>query len=68
MNMEQMGDKLDHINPSCMWGIMHVIDYHHWHCNVKRLLSHGKNQEKRAKSELSIFACTSILNFCITIF
>lgn len=21
MNMEQMGDKLDHINPSCMWGL-----------------------------------------------
>lgn len=53
MNTEHVGDELEHINSRCMWGIMHVIDYHHWHCNVKRLLSHGKNQGRRAKSHRS---------------
>lgn len=50
MKTEHVDDKLEHINPSWKWGIMHVIDYHHWHCNLKRLLSHGKNQGRRPKS------------------
>lgn len=30
-------------HPGCMWGIFHVLDYHHWH-DVKKVLSHRNHR------------------------
>lgn len=33
-------------HPGCMWGILHVLDYHYW-SNVKKMLPQRKYQKKR---------------------
>ncbi|CAK9188283.1 unnamed protein product [Ilex paraguariensis] len=43
-------DEFEDYHPSCMWGIIHALDYHHWHSNVKRLLPHKKRVGRRPVS------------------
>ncbi|KAI7983292.1 hypothetical protein LOK49_LG15G00478 [Camellia lanceoleosa] len=30
-----------------LWGVLHALDYHHWHYNVKKLLPHKKHNGPR---------------------
>lgn len=49
MHTRHADDELEHVHPSCMWGFVHAIDYHHWHFNVKRMLLQKINPRKHAK-------------------
>ncbi|KAL0390202.1 UNVERIFIED_CONTAM: protein TRM32 [Sesamum calycinum] len=33
--------------PGCMWGLVHVLDYHHWHFNVRKMIQHHKYEDQR---------------------
>lgn len=46
-------DELEHVHPSCMWGFMHAIDYHHWNFSIKRMLLQKINPRKRVKGKPS---------------
>lgn len=47
-------DQMEDSHPGCMWGIFHVLDYHHWHDNVKKMLPHRRhNKRKHAKRNKS---------------
>ncbi|KAL3518193.1 hypothetical protein ACH5RR_020782 [Cinchona calisaya] len=46
-------EEVEHVHPSCMWGIMHAIDYHHWHFNLKKMLLQKINLRKRVKGSRS---------------
>ncbi|GMP47950.1 hypothetical protein CsSME_00015478 [Camellia sinensis var. sinensis] len=35
------------ISPGCVRGVLHALDYHHWHYNVKKLLPHKKHNGPR---------------------
>ncbi|KAK7261472.1 hypothetical protein RIF29_27785 [Crotalaria pallida] len=35
------GNNNNNHGPGCMWGILHILDYHHWH--VKRVLPHKRH-------------------------
>ncbi|KAA8549265.1 hypothetical protein F0562_000949 [Nyssa sinensis] len=37
----------DNYHPGCMWGILHALDYHHWHTNVKKMPPHKKQNGRR---------------------
>lgn len=66
IHTKHVDDELDNFNPSCMWGIIHAIDYHHWRYNVKRLLPHRKNQGTHAKGKLLYFQLSLFLMVCIS--
>ncbi|KAJ1406889.1 hypothetical protein SESBI_24701 [Sesbania bispinosa] len=36
-------------NPGCMWGILHILDYHHW--RVKKVLPHKRRRQARYKKK-----------------
>ncbi|CAL5334205.1 unnamed protein product [Camellia sinensis] len=40
---EQIGDN----QSGCVRGVLHALDYHHWHYNVKKLLPHKKHNGPR---------------------
>uniref|UniRef100_A0A5B7AH84 DUF3741 domain-containing protein n=1 Tax=Davidia involucrata TaxID=16924 RepID=A0A5B7AH84_DAVIN len=40
-------DQFEDNHPGCMWGILHALDYHHWHYNVKKILPHKKHDGRR---------------------
>ncbi|KAL4610507.1 hypothetical protein ACB092_08G055300 [Castanea dentata] len=44
------GFQLEESHPSCMWGIVHILDYHHWH-NVKKILPHKKHRGRQTRSK-----------------
>lgn len=33
-------------HPGCIWGIFHILDYHHWH-TVKKILPHKWHRGRR---------------------
>lgn len=40
------GAQFEGSHPGCMWGIFHILDYHHWHY-VKKILPHNKHSGGR---------------------
>ncbi|GFS37874.1 TRM32-like protein [Actinidia rufa] len=40
---EPVDDLFEDNHPSCMWGILHALDYHHWQYNVRKMLPHKKH-------------------------
>lgn len=49
--VRDLGDESRDKQPGCMWGLVHVLDYHHWQSNVKKMIHHrkheGRNHDKR---------------------
>ncbi|KAL3530749.1 hypothetical protein ACH5RR_010071 [Cinchona calisaya] len=45
--------ELQHVHPSYKWGFAHVIDYQHWHFNIKKMLLQKINMRKRIKGNRS---------------
>lgn len=43
-----MDDELRDVNPSCMWGLMKVVDYQHWR-GLKKTLPYKRNHGRGAK-------------------
>ncbi|XP_052188619.1 uncharacterized protein LOC127798990 [Diospyros lotus] len=39
---EPANQQFEDNHPGCMWGILHVLDYHHWNYNVKKTRPHKK--------------------------
>ncbi|XP_011089461.1 protein TRM32 isoform X2 [Sesamum indicum] len=33
--------------PGCMWGLVHVLNYHHWQFNVRKMIQHHKHEDRR---------------------
>ncbi|KAK4440857.1 protein TRM32 [Sesamum alatum] len=33
--------------PGCMWGLVHVLGYHHWRFNVRKMIQHHKYEDRR---------------------
>ncbi|KAL3653146.1 hypothetical protein CASFOL_002827 [Castilleja foliolosa] len=39
-------DESNNKQPGCMWGLAHVLDYHHWHSNVQKMITHRKYDDR----------------------
>lgn len=46
------GFQFQESHPGCMWSILNILDYHHWH-NVKKMLPHKKHRGRHAKCKRS---------------
>ncbi|KAK3012790.1 hypothetical protein RJ639_010226 [Escallonia herrerae] len=47
LRIDHAHDKIENNQPGCAWGILHALDYHQWHYNVKRMLLHKKHDKQR---------------------
>ncbi|KAK2986101.1 hypothetical protein RJ640_003756 [Escallonia rubra] len=47
LQIDHAHDKKEDNQPGCAWGILHALDYHQWHCSVKRMLLHQKHDKQR---------------------
>ncbi|KAK9280279.1 hypothetical protein L1049_013967 [Liquidambar formosana] len=46
LQREHSNPQFEGNHPGCMWGILHILDYHYWH-NVKKLLPRRRNSRGR---------------------
>ncbi|GMP34679.1 hypothetical protein CsSME_00021686 [Camellia sinensis var. sinensis] len=44
---EDADEQIANNQPGCVRGVLHALDYHHWHYNVKKLLPHKKHNGPR---------------------
>ncbi|XP_019447948.1 PREDICTED: protein TRM32-like isoform X2 [Lupinus angustifolius] len=49
-NIVEIEGNSNNNNQGCMWGILHILDYHHWH--VKRVLPHKRHDRYKKKTIL----------------
>ena len=55
VSSEQSTVKLhDENNPGCMWGILHVLDYHHWRI-VRKVFPHKRRHRGRTRNKCKQF-------------
>lgn len=40
--MKHLDNESHEKQPGCMWGLVHVLDYHHWQSNVRKMIQHRK--------------------------
>ncbi|KAL3625876.1 hypothetical protein CASFOL_030405 [Castilleja foliolosa] len=46
-------DESNNKQPGCMWGLAHVLDYHHWHSNVRKMITTQRKYEDPTLDKLS---------------
>ncbi|KAI3450405.1 hypothetical protein Pfo_007070 [Paulownia fortunei] len=44
--MKHLDDESHDKKPGCMWGLVHVLDYHHWQSNVRKMIQHRKYEDR----------------------
>ncbi|XP_022874440.1 uncharacterized protein LOC111393235 isoform X1 [Olea europaea var. sylvestris] len=40
-------DELEGKQPGCVWGLVHALDYHHWHSNGRKMIHRQKYEDQR---------------------
>lgn len=55
-------DEVEDKQPGCVWGLVHALDYHHWHSNGRKMIHRQKYEDQR-QSKCKPFSFT-FLDFC----
>ncbi|KAL2470402.1 protein TRM32 [Abeliophyllum distichum] len=45
--IRHVDDELEDKQPGCVWGLVHALDYHHWHSNPRKMIHHRKYEGQR---------------------
>ncbi|CAI9776728.1 unnamed protein product [Fraxinus pennsylvanica] len=45
--IRRVDDELEDKQPGCVWGLVHALDYHHWHSKGRKMIHHRKHERQR---------------------
>lgn len=62
--VRNLGDESRDKQPGCMWGLVHVLDYHHWQSNVKKMIHHRKYEGRTHDKRMHLFEALVSLRTC----
>lgn len=63
--VRNLGDESRDKQPGCMWGLVHVLDYHHWQSNVKKMIHHRKYEGRTHDKRMHLFEARPLFLFAL---